>query len=83
MPEGLPGQLRSWDKIVVDKYAAMAFATNGLPIDEQTYVTDPAFKDTVGKELEQRGILVEYVDHQISRAGGGAFRCSTQPLLRR
>ena len=83
MPEGLPEQLKGWDKITVTYDEAQALATNGLPIDERTYITDPAFKDTVGKELEQRGIHVEYVDYKLSRAGGGAFRCSMQPLLRR
>ncbi|MFE2999976.1 hypothetical protein ACFXG4_33870 [Nocardia sp. NPDC059246] len=35
-----------------------------------------------GKELEGRGITVEYIDFAVSRLFGGAFRCSTQPLLR-
>lgn len=82
MPEGLPEELKSWDKISVSKNRAMALATNGIPIDEKTYVTDIEFKNNVGKELEDRGIHVEYIDYKLSRAGGGAFRCSTQPLLR-
>lgn len=82
MPEGLPEELKSWDKILVTKDEAQALATNGLPIDDHTYITDIAFKDTVGKELERRGIHVEYIDYKLSRFAGGAFRCSTQPLLR-
>ncbi len=35
---------------------------NGLPINENVYITDSAFKETVGKELEKRGTTVEYVD---------------------
>ena len=83
MPEGLPTELKSWDKITVSKDEAQALATNGLPIDDHTYITDTAFKDTVGKELEKRGIKVEYIDYKLSRFAGGAFRCSTQPLLRK
>lgn len=83
MPEGLPTELKSWDKITVSKDEAQALATNGLPIDDHTYITDIAFKDTVGKELEKRGIKVEYIDYKLSRFAGGAFRCSTQPLLRK
>ncbi|EUJ43202.1 hypothetical protein [Listeria fleischmannii] len=56
--------------------------TNGLPINESTYVMDPAFIK-LGKQLEEKGILVEYVDYQISRSFGGSFRCTTQPLLRK
>lgn len=82
MPEGLPEELKSWDKILVTKDEAQALATNGLPIDDHTYITDIAFKYTVGKELERRGIHVEYIDYKLSRFAGGAFRCSTQPLLR-
>lgn len=82
MPEGLPEELKSWDKILVTKDEAQALATNGLPIDDHTYITDIAFKDTVDKELERRGIHVEYIDYKLSRFAGGAFRCSTQPLLR-
>lgn len=82
LPNGLPEELKSWDKIVVSYEDAERLATNGLPINEKVYVTDIAFKDTVGKELENRGITVEYIDYKISRSMGGAFRCSTQPLLR-
>lgn len=82
LPEGLPDELKSWDKITVSYDDAKELATNGLPINEKVYITDPVFKNTVGKELEKRGINVEYVDFEISRSFGGAFRCSTQPLLR-
>ena len=83
MPEDMPAELKSWDKILVTKGDAQALVTNGLPIEEHTYITDIAFKDTVGKEPERRGIHVEYINYQLSRFAGGAFRCSTQPLLRR
>lgn len=82
LTDGIPEQLKNWDKITVSKEDAQDLATNGLPINENVYVTDIAFKNSVGAELEKRGITVEYIDFKISRQFGGAFRCSTQPLLR-
>ncbi|AYF78934.1 amidinotransferase [Nocardia yunnanensis] len=81
LPDGLPLRLRDWERIEVGEDEAAAMATNGLPIDAETYVTDPEF-ERVGKQLEARGVTVEYVDFAVSRLFGGAFRCSTQPLLR-
>lgn len=81
LPDGLPGPLRGWECVEVDEDEAAQMATNGLPIDAGTYITDPAF-ERVGAQLEQRGITVEYLDFSVSRLFGGAFRCSTQPLSR-
>ncbi|MGV9414829.1 dimethylarginine dimethylaminohydrolase family protein [Nocardia sp. NPDC003693] len=81
LPDGLPAPLRDWEVIEVSEDEAAAMATNGLPIDERTYITDPEFA-RVGTELQNRGIAVEYIDFSVSRLFGGAFRCSTQPLLR-
>lgn len=81
LPDGLPAPLRDWERIEVSEDEAAAMATNGLPIDAHTYITDPEF-ERVGKELEKRGVTVEYIDFSVSRIFGGAFRCSTQPLLR-
>lgn len=81
LPDGLPEPLRGWDVIEVDEDEAAAMATNGLPVDSATYITDPQFA-RVGAELQDRGITVEYIDFTVSRLFGGAFRCSTQPLLR-
>lgn len=79
---GIPEQFKDWDKIYVTLEDASRLATNGLPINENVYITDPEFK-FIGDELEKRGMKVEYVDFEISRSFGGSFRCSTQPLLRR
>ncbi|WP_405494351.1 hypothetical protein [Nocardia sp. NBC_00511] len=81
LPAGLPAALRNWEQIEVSEDEAAAMATNGLPIDSDTYITDPEF-ERVGAQLRARGITVEYVDFAVSRLFGGAFRCSTQPLLR-
>ncbi|MBL1078055.1 amidinotransferase [Nocardia sp. 2] len=81
LPDGLPAPLRGWEAIEVGEDEAAAMATNGLPIDSATYITDPEFT-RVGEQLAARGITVEYIDFSVSRLFGGAFRCSTQPLLR-
>ncbi|MBO0462092.1 MULTISPECIES: dimethylarginine dimethylaminohydrolase family protein [Enterococcus] len=78
---GIPEQLSKWDRVNVSLAQASRLATNGLPINETTYVTDPEFT-FIGEELEKRGITVEYVDYKLTRIFGGSFRCSTQPLLR-
>lgn len=82
LPNGLPKELKNWDKIKVSYKDAQDLAVNGLPLSSKVYVTDIAYKQTIGKELEKRGIKVEYIDFKISRSYGGALRCSTQPLLR-
>jgi len=79
--DGVPARLSGWDRIEVSEAEAMGLATNGLPLSPELYVTDPAFR-RIGAEIARRGIAVEYVDFRISRAFGGAFRCSTQALLR-
>ncbi|MFE3447105.1 dimethylarginine dimethylaminohydrolase family protein [Nocardia sp. NPDC059180] len=81
LPDGVPETLRDWERIDVSEEEAAAMATNGLPIDAETYITDPQF-ERVGHQLQARGITVEYVDFSVSRMFGGAFRCSTQPLGR-
>lgn len=82
LPNGIPKELKGWDKIKVSYEDAQNLAVNGLPLSSKVYITDSAFKHTIGKELEKRGIKVENIDYEISRSMGGAFRCSTQPLLR-
>lgn len=79
---GIPEIFSDWDKIVVEPEQIQYLTINGLPINENTYIADIAFKDTIGQELEKRGITVEYIDFKISRSFGGSFRCSTQALLR-
>ncbi|MEK5172291.1 hypothetical protein NST63_03615 [Heyndrickxia sp. FSL W8-0496] len=75
--EGAPDQLKDWDKIYVTLEDSSRLATNGLPINENGYITDHEFK-FFGDQLEKRGMKVEY---KISRSFGGSFRCN-KPLLR-
>lgn len=79
--DGIPEKLRSWDRVSVSHEEAALLATNGLPLSPSVYVTDPAF-NSIGDQIGKYGVAVEYVDFQITRGFGGAFRCSTQPLLR-
>lgn len=81
LSDGIPKILSEWDKIVVEKKEVECLAVNGLSVNEEVYITDPKMEQ-IGKELEKRGITVEYIDFSISRSLGGSFRCSTQPLLR-
>jgi N-dimethylarginine dimethylaminohydrolase len=81
LPQGLPDDLRSWDAIEVTLEQARQLAVNGLPVSPSVYVTDPAFQE-IGARLRRHGVQVEYVDFALTRRLGGAFRCSTQPLLR-
>jgi glycine amidinotransferase len=79
--DGLPRSLKDWERIPVSEEDAMSLGTNGLPITPDVYVTDPAFR-RVGDAVGKYGVTVEYVEFSISRAFGGAFRCSTQALWR-
>ncbi|WP_338864712.1 amidinotransferase [Myxococcus stipitatus] len=79
--DGLPSVLRDWECIEVSEDEATRLGTNGLPISPDVYVTDPVFH-RIGDAIARHGVKVEYVDFTISRAFGGAFRCSTQPLWR-
>lgn len=79
--EGIPEPLKDWDKIQVPLSDIAYLAVNGLPINENTYILDPAFA-YIAEQLEARGITVERIPFEISRSLGGSFRCSTQPLVR-
>lgn len=81
MPNGIPKPLKSWDRISVPHQDLAHLAINGLPVNEEVYITDPKFEYIIG-ELQKRNIHVELIDFQISRSLGGSFRCSTQPLNR-
>lgn len=78
---GIPQPLKDWDRIPVPYQDLAHLAINGLPLNEQVYITDPQFGYII-EELQKRHIHVETVDFRISRSLGGSFRCSTQPLAR-
>ncbi|MBS6023408.1 MAG: hypothetical protein KIB00_04935 [Paeniclostridium sordellii] len=78
---GIPEDLKNWDKISVPFSDVSRLAVNGLPVNDSVYILDPEF-EYIGKQLISKGITVEYIDFEISRSLGGSFRCSTQPLLR-
>ena len=78
---GIPDELKSWEKILVPYSDVSRLAVNGLPVNDSVYILDSEF-EYIGKQLISKGITVEYIDFEISRSLGGSFRCSTQPLLR-
>ena len=79
---GTPEIFRDWDRITVPKEDAVELAVNGMAISPEVYITDIAFRDTIGKELEARGIKVEYLDFQVTRSIACSIHCSTHPLFR-
>ena len=81
--DGIPETFKNWDCITVPEEDAEHLAINGLPINPDVYITDIAFRDTIGKQLEDRGIKVEYLDFSASRNEAGSIHCSTQPILRK
>ena len=81
LPNGIPEPLKSWDRISVPCEDLTHLAVNGLPVNEQVYITDSKF-EYIARELQKRHIYIELVDFQIFRSLGGSFRCSTQPLNR-
>ena len=80
--DGIPETFRDWDRITVPEKDAEQLAVNGISINPEVYITDIAFRDTIGKELEEHGIKVEYLDFQVMRSIACSVRCSTQPLFR-
>jgi N-dimethylarginine dimethylaminohydrolase len=80
--EGIPETFRDWDRILVPETDAERLAVNGMAINPDVYITDIEFRDTIGKELEARGIKVEYLDFWATRMSAGSVHCSIQPLLR-
>ena len=80
--DGIPEAFKDWDRISVPESYAVNMAVNGLPVSPEVYITDIAFKNTVGRELEARGIKVEYLDLAATRSFSGSVHCSTQPVVR-
>lgn len=57
-------------------------AADGLFVNNDVYITNYKFK-FIGKQLEKRSIIGEYIDFEITRSLGSLFICTTQPLLRK
>ena len=81
--DGIPETFKNWDRITVSEKDAEHLAVNGLPVNPDVYITDVEFRDTIGKQLEDRGIKVEYLDFSATRFEAGSMHCSTQPILRK
>ncbi|MEV3533448.1 arginine deiminase family protein [Paenibacillus larvae] len=61
--EGIPESLKEWDKITVPLEDAQKLITNGLPLNEKVYVTDPEFQSSVGEQL---WVDVGHISHSCS-----------------
>jgi N-dimethylarginine dimethylaminohydrolase len=79
--DGIPEQLKYWQKIRISLQEAAHLMANGLPLNEDVYITDRAFTGLI-EQIESYGIKVEALDYHISRIFGGSFRCTTQALVR-
>ncbi len=53
-----------------------------MAINPKVCITDIAFRDTIGKELKERGIKVEYLDFHVTCDSAGSIHRSMQPLFR-
>ena len=80
--DGIPETFLDWDRIAVPEKDAEHLAVNGLPVSPEVYITDIAFRESIGLQLEARGIKVEYLDFSATRAYAGSVHCSTLPILR-
>ena len=58
--DGIPETFRDWDRTAVPEEDAQQPAVNGMAINPEVYITDIAFRETIGKAPEERGIQVEY-----------------------
>lgn len=79
--DGIPEVLQNWDKINISLNDAAHLMANGLPINEEVYITDQAFTSLI-EQLTNFGVKVETLDYYVSRLFGGSFRCTTQAFLR-
>ncbi|KAF1303302.1 amidinotransferase [Enterococcus saccharolyticus] len=79
--DGVPSQLQHWQKIPISLADASILMANGLPINEEVYITDYSFKEVI-TALKKHHVKVETLDYYVSRVFGGSFRCTTQPFIR-
>ncbi|AQT83688.1 amidinotransferase family protein [Paenibacillus larvae subsp. larvae] len=66
--EGIPESLKEWDKITVPLEDAQKLITNGLPLNEKVYVTDPEFQSSVGQVFATPKEEHLYVDRPANAA---------------
>jgi N-dimethylarginine dimethylaminohydrolase len=81
LPDGLPGQLRTWDVIDVSIEDAQRLACNGLVLDVDTYVIDRAHT-ALAEQLRTRGLEVIAIPFNLPALFGGGLRCAHHPLVR-
>lgn len=81
--EGLPDFLEAVpNKVETSLLEAQRLLNNPLVIDSNTIVVDERIRGKQGKELEDLGKTVEYIDFSAHGPLGGALRCKTGILSR-
>ncbi len=82
---GAPDFFKDWKVIPTSKKHARHLATNGLPINQDTYIlgyNDVADGKDITAALEAEGIKVHRLYFGAHNSAGGSVRCATQPLRR-
>ena len=77
----LPESIRDWEWIEATEQEAAWLGVNGVALDPETYLMDPAHERLVA-EVRARGHNVIEVPYDGPSYLGGSLRCSTQPVRR-
>lgn len=78
----LPEPLRGYDFIEVDEKTRKELGTNILMVNPDTIIIQKRHR-LLKKELEKRGFKVIPLSFTFHALAGGAFRCTTHPLVRK
>lgn len=81
LKSNLPETIRSWTWIEATEEEASWLAVNGIAIDPETYLFDPAH-ERLANELRKHGVSVVEVPYDGPSFLGGSLRCSSQPVFR-
>lgn len=81
----LPSYMKDWDIIEITKDEALSYVSDGLALDEKTYVlgySDIADSSRIASELSERGIDVVALDLTAHMELGGSVGSAVLPLKR-
>lgn len=81
LPEGLPGELRTWDVINVTYEEARRLACNGMILDPNTYLMDRTHV-RIAEQLTAKNVNVITTPFNLPARFGGGLRCAHHPLVR-
>ena len=77
----LPPAIRDFTWIEATPEEAAWLGVNGLPLNPEAYLIDPAHERII-KELQANGVETIEVPYDGPSFLGGSLRCSSQPLVR-